>query len=96
MPDHVHCLYLLNPNHSIADVLKQVKGGSAFAINELGLIPDKFGWQTGYASYSVSESALQRVYDYIKNQKQHHTKKTFENEYNELIQLMNNSPSISI
>ena len=91
MPDHVHCLYLLNPNRSIAEILKQVKGGSAFTINELGLMPEKFGWQTGYASYSVSESALQRVYNYIKNQKQHHTKKTFEDEYNELIQLMNNS-----
>jgi putative transposase len=51
------------------------------------LIPEKFSWQTGYAAYSVSESVLERVYHYIKNQKQHRLKKTFQQEYNAFLKL---------
>ena len=56
MPDHIHCLFLLNPQKSIADVIKQIKGSSSHYINKNNIIPDKFSWQTGYAAYSVSES----------------------------------------
>ncbi len=85
MPDHVHCLFLLNPQKSIADVIKQVKGGSSHAVNEQNLMQHKFAWQTGYAAFSVSESQLDRVFQYIQNQKQHHTKKTFMQEYDEFM-----------
>ena len=90
MPDHVHCLFLLNPQKPIAEIIKQVKGGTSHFINEQNLIHDKFAWQTGYASYSVSESVLEKVYEYIKNQKQHHVKKTFQQEYEEIIKLIGN------
>src|SRR5512144_1742902 len=56
MPDHVHCLFLLNHRQAIGDVLKQVKGSTSFWINEQNLIKEKFSWQSGYAAYSVSES----------------------------------------
>lgn len=68
MPDHVHCLFLLSPQKSMADVIKQVKGSSSHFINQNELIAEKFAWQTGYAAYSVSESVLERVFQYIKNQ----------------------------
>jgi putative transposase len=87
MPDHVHCLFLLNPQKSIADVIKQIKGSSSHHINEQNLIPEKFAWQTGYAAYSVSESAVQKVFEYIRSQKQHHAKKTFQEEYDEFLKL---------
>lgn len=90
MPDHVHCLFLLNPQKAITDVIKQIKGSTSHFINEQDLIHDKFAWQTGYASYSVSESVLEKVFDYIRNQKQHHTKKTFQQEYDEFIKLIGN------
>src|SRR4051812_43847737 len=56
MPDHIHCLFLLSPQKSIADVIKQIKGSSSHYINQGNLIKEKFAWQTGYAAYSVSES----------------------------------------
>lgn len=87
MTDHLHCLFLLNPKLAVANVIKQVKGATSHWINEQNLIAEKFAWQTGYAAYSVSESQSDRVYRYIKNQKQHHAKKTFQQEYDEFIKL---------
>lgn len=87
MPDHIHCLFLLNSQRSIAEVMKQVKGSSTHFINENNLIDDKFAWQTGYAAFSVSESIVDRVYNYIKNQKQHHLKKSSQEEYEEYLRL---------
>ncbi len=87
MPDHIHCLFMLNREKSVADVIKQVKGGSSHYINQNDPINEKFAWQTGYAAYSVSESILDKVFKYIQNQKVHHQKKTFDNEYNELLKL---------
>ncbi|TAE37571.1 MAG: IS200/IS605 family transposase [Sphingobacteriales bacterium] len=85
MPDHIHCLFLLNAQKSVADVIKQIKGSTSHHINTEELLVEKFSWQTGYAAYSVSESQLEKVYQYIKNQKQHHLKKSFEDEYNEFL-----------
>ncbi|NOS91293.1 MAG: IS200/IS605 family transposase [Cyclobacteriaceae bacterium] len=87
MPDHIHCLFLLNPKKSVADVIKQIKGSSSHFVNQENIIPEKFAWQTGYAAYSVSESAVERVFQYIKNQKQHHLKKSSQKEYDEFIKL---------
>lgn len=87
MPDHIHALFLLNPQKSIADVIKQIKGSSSHSINGENLMIEKFAWQTGYAAYSVSESQLEAVYKYIKNQKQHHLKKNSQDEYDEFIKL---------
>jgi len=80
MPDHIHCLFLLNPQKSIAEVIKQIKGSSSHFINQNDLISDKFAWQTGYAAYSISESGVEKVFEYIKKQKSHHQKKTFQQE----------------
>lgn len=87
MPDHIHCLFLLNPQKSISEVIKQIKGSSSHFINQNNLIPEKFAWQTGYAAYSVSESTMKKVFQYIQNQKKHHYKNTFQEEYNEFLKL---------
>jgi putative transposase len=87
MPDHIHCLFLLNPKKSMAEVVKQIKGSSSHFINQNNLIGDKFSWQTGYAAFSVSESIVEKVFQHIQNQKQHHTKKTFQQEYDEFLKL---------
>ena len=94
MPDHIHCLFLLSREKSIAEVIKQIKGSSSHYINQANLISEKFSWQTGYAAFSVSESIVDKVFHYIKNQKQHHTKKKFQQEYEEFIELngLNQSP----
>lgn len=79
--DHVHVLFLLNPKKSIADALKQVKGGSSHSFNQLNLSPTPFAWQTGYGTFSVSESHIPRVRAYILNQEEHHRTVTFMDEY---------------
>jgi putative transposase len=84
MPDHIHCLYLQNPQRAVTDVVKQIKGSSSHFINQTDLIVEKFAWQTGYGAFSVSEWKLEKIYHYIKNQKHHHLKKTFEEEEIEL------------
>jgi len=92
MTEHVHLLFLLNPQKAIADVMKQIKGSTSHWINEQELIKEKFAWQTGYAAYSVSESQIDKVYNYILNQKQHHQKKTFAQEYGEFIRIHGFTP----
>lgn len=87
MEDHIHVLFLMNMQKSIAEVIKHVKGSSSHLINQQNLTQQKFVWQKGYAAYSVSESQLDKVYYYIKNQKIHHSKHNFEEEYNQLVSL---------
>ncbi len=69
LSDHIHCLFSLTANRSIAEVLKHIKGTSSHMINQNNIIDEKFAWQKGYAAFSVSEMGLQNVYQYIKNQK---------------------------
>ena len=85
MPDHIHCLFLLNPQKSVAEIIKQVKGSSSHHINSSDITQYKFAWQTGYAAFSVSESVMEKVFNYIKNQKEHHAKKTFQHEFDEFL-----------
>ena len=92
MPDHVHCLFLLSPQKSIAEVIKQIKGSSSHYNNQNNFMSEKFAWQTGYAAYSVSESVVEKVFQYIKNQKRHHQKKNFQQEYNEFLRLYGLEP----
>jgi len=87
MPDHIHCLFMLSPEKSIAEVLKQLKGSSSFRLNKEGNLNSKFAWQTGYAAFSVSESVKEKVYQYIKNQEIHHKNKTFQQEYEAFLRL---------
>ena len=95
MPDHIHCLFLQNPQKSISEIIKQIKGSSSHFINEQNLIAEKFAWQTGYAAFSVSESVVEKVFIYIKNQKQHHHKLSFQNEHSEFLKLHNLSAKLS-
>ncbi len=85
MQDHIHILFLLSPNFSIKDILKNIKGESSHWINQENLTKVKFAWQTGYGAFSVSESNVPKVGQYINNQKEHHRTKTFTEEYDEFI-----------
>jgi putative transposase len=87
MPDHVHVLFLHNPQKTISDLVKQIKGSSSHFINSGEFILEKFAWQEGFAAYSVSESQLDVVHNYIKNQKQHHLKKNGKDEFDEFVKL---------
>ena len=82
--DHCHCLISLRSNQTIQNIAQLIKGESSHWINENNLCPDKFQWQDEYFAVSVSESMLVRVRNYIKNQEQHHTKYTFQEEVQQI------------
>ena len=75
MADHVHSLFSLSRQKSIADVMKQIKGASSRFVNKNSLISGRFEWQPGYAAFSVSDSETKKVFNYILNQKIYHQKK---------------------
>lgn len=79
--DHVHVLFLLNPNYSIKEIFQGIKGESSHWINQNNFVKYNFAWQKGYAAFSVSESNMKEVERYIKDQKEHHKKRTFMEEY---------------
>jgi len=83
--DHCHCLVSLGVDQTIQKVMQLIKGESSFWINKQGLTKQKFEWQDEYFAVSVSESIIDRVREYIKNQEEHHRKKTFQEEYDEFI-----------
>lgn len=83
--DHVHCLVSLNAGQTIGKVVQLLKGESAYWINKNNLISDKFEWQDEYFAVSVSESGVNRLREYIKNQEIHHSKKSFQQEYDEFM-----------
>jgi putative transposase len=83
--DHCHCLISLGTDQTIQKVMQLIKGESSFWINKNQLTKEKFEWQDEYFAVSVSESVLEKVRNYIKNQEEHHKKKTFHEEYDEFI-----------
>jgi REP element-mobilizing transposase RayT len=83
--DHVHCLISLQREQTIAQIMQMLKGESSFWINRNNLCKGKFEWQDDYFAVSVSESGVNNVRDYIKNQEEHHQKKTFQQEYDEFM-----------
>ncbi len=81
MTDHIHCLLGLHPTQSISEIAKEVKRSSSNFINQNKLLSGKFEWQTGYGGFSYSKSQIDNVIKYIINQKIHHKKQTFKDEY---------------
>ena len=81
MPDHVHILAGFRATQSIADFMQDVKAGSSKWINDNKNCKGRFEWQTGYGAFSYTKSQLHAVTRYIENQKEHHSKKTFLEEY---------------
>jgi REP element-mobilizing transposase RayT len=83
--DHVHVLLGLKATHTLADAVRQMKRGSSVWVHQNGV--EKFAWQEGYGAFTVSPSQVSRVQRYIANQMEHHRKKTFEEEYVDLLRL---------
>lgn len=89
MPDHVHVLVGLKPAMRISDLIRDIKNNSSNFINDKGWLNQKFSWQEGYGVFSYSESNYEKVIDYIKDQKLHHEKRTFRQEYLLLLKKFN-------
>jgi len=85
MPDHIHFLIGLKPDCCLSDLIREVKKASNEFINENKLTQSKFYWQEGFGAFSYSRSQIDTVAKYILNQKEHHKKQTFKDEYLEFL-----------
>ena len=70
MPDHVHLVAAVPPSIALADFVKHIKGASSYAMS--ARFDMTFGWQRGYAVFSISQRALPQAVDYVQRQKEHH------------------------
>jgi putative transposase len=84
--DHVHLLAKLRPDKALSDVLRDLKANASGWMHDV--FPDlkDFSWQRGYGAFTVSQSNVDKVQDYIARQKEHHQKKSFRDEFKEFLQ----------
>jgi len=80
-PDHIHILCLLSKKIALMDLLEETKSSSSKWMKTKGKELKDFYWQNGYGAFSVNPYEIDRVINYIENQKGHHEKKTFQDEY---------------
>src|SRR5207253_10933929 len=83
--DHVHALLSLPATMSFAKAVQLIKGGSTKWVHDTFPSQKKFGWQEGYGAFSVSPSPTPKTIAYINNQKEHHRRKTFQEEFLDLL-----------
>ena len=83
--DHLHLLTDLPPDKSIADFIKTIKVSSSLWMKQSGKFPAFKGWQDGYGAFTLSIKEKDRLVHYIKNQKEHHKKESFINEYKRIL-----------
>jgi len=89
IPNHIHILIGYAPHQLIPDLLQDIKGDSSRWINRQKFVKGHFNWQAGYGTFSYSHSQINRIAKYIMNQKQHHKKKSFTEEYLEFLKKFN-------
>lgn len=86
MPDHIHILIGLRPNQSLSDLVQEVKSISSKWINENKFTPFRFEWQDSFGAFSYGKSQINDVIRYIDNQEKHHHKKSFREEYVDILE----------
>ena len=83
--NYIHLMIGMKPSCRLSDLVKEIKFSSGGFINDKKFLKKQFCWQDGYGAFSYSKSAINDVINYIKNQKEHHRKTTFEAEYREFL-----------
>jgi REP element-mobilizing transposase RayT len=86
LPDHVHLLVGLKPGVVLSDLVRDIKANSSRFINEKRWVAGRFGWQEGFGAFSYARSQLDTVIRYVHDQQKHHAKKSFREEYIELLE----------
>ncbi|MFN8368667.1 MAG: IS200/IS605 family transposase [Candidatus Kapaibacterium sp.] len=87
--NHIHLFIGLKPTCRISDLVREIKKSSTEFVNDNHLSKYKFSWQEGYGVFSYSNSQVDSVAKYVMNQKEHHRKTTFKEEYIDLLQKFN-------
>jgi putative transposase len=83
--NHIHFLIGMRPSCCLSDLVREIKKSTNIFINEQNLTKFNFHWQTGFGAFSYSHSQLDSVIAYIMNQKEHHKKRAFKEEYLEFL-----------
>ena len=89
VPDHIHFLIGMKPSCPLSDPVREIKKSSNEFINENKFTRLSFKWQEGFGAFSYGHSHLNQLANYISNQKEHHKKKTFKEEYVEFLKKFN-------
>ena len=87
LSDHVHMLVSMSPKQAPSDLMHDVKQSSSLWINENRLVEGQFSWQEGFGVFSYGKSQIANIAGYIEKQEEHHKKRTFIEEYKELLKL---------
>jgi putative transposase len=87
--NHIHFLIGMKPTCCLSDLVREVKKSTNVFIKENKFCPFPFQWQSGFGAFSYNHSQLDNIIGYIMNQKEHHRKKTFKEEYLELLKKFN-------
>jgi REP element-mobilizing transposase RayT len=85
MLDHAHIFIGMKPSIALSDLVRDIKNNSSTFINEKKWVRRKFNWQEGFGAFSYGHSQMDAVVKYIQNQEEHHARKTFKEEYLELL-----------
>jgi putative transposase len=83
--DHIHIVTHLHPTVSLSSLVKDIKLASSIYIKEKNLFKDFINWQEGYGAFTYSIKEKDRLIEYVKNQEEHHRKKSFREEYVKLL-----------
>ncbi len=81
MPDHIHLFIGMQPSCCLSDLVREVKKSSNEFIQDNKFVKYKFSWQEGYGAFSYGHSQIDVVAKYVMNQKEHHKKVNFKEEY---------------
>ena len=81
VPDHVHLVTRFKADTSVSRMLQLLKANLSKWANERSDQSSRFSWQTGYAAFSVSESQVVAVREYVRRQEEHHRRRTFQEEF---------------
>ena len=85
MPDHIHILLGMKPDIALSDLVRDIKANSSKFINEQKFVTGKFEWQQGFGAFTLGHSQMDVIIQYINKQEEHHTAKTFKEEYIEFL-----------
>lgn len=85
MPDHIHLLIGFKPDCNLSDLIRDIKSNSSKWVNENKMLSGRFEWQRGFGAFTLAQSQIHSVINYIRNQKDHHRVQSFRNEYIEIL-----------
>ncbi len=85
MPDHIHFVIGMKPSICLSDLVREVKKSSNEFVKKQRFTKFNFEWQEGFGAFSYGHSQLDKVIAYVMNQKEHHKKTTFKDEYKALL-----------